>query len=138
MSRKKLCFLLQLIKKKKKTVWTIIFFFTFRLFTDCFSGEACKSASAMNERDYRRKTLTKSMQQRFLCPEVTNVTSRCLKTPNIGHIPDCTQWTDMRLPPLKVTNCPPSPPSPQPVKILQVPVLQAPLPLPLAKKKRWF
>lgn len=105
-------------------------------FQDCFSGEACKSASAMNERDYRRKTLTKSMQQRFLCPEVTNVTSRCLKTPNIGHIPDCTQWTDMRLPPLKVTNCPPSPPSPQPVKILQVPVLQAPLPLPLAKKKR--
>lgn len=36
-------------------------------------------------------------QQRFFCPELTATTSRCTTTPHIGHVPDCTQWTCLKL-----------------------------------------
>lgn len=32
----------------------------------------------------------------FFCPRDTKTVNRCLETSNIGHIPDCTQWIDLR------------------------------------------
>ncbi|CAE1239702.1 PRSS12 [Acanthosepion pharaonis] len=51
----------------------------------------CKSHSASKDQQKR------PLHKRFSCPRDINTIARCLKSSNIGHIPDCTQWIDLRL-----------------------------------------
>lgn len=100
------------------------------IFLDCFSTEY--NELSIDRPEQHQNTHMKSAQQKFFCPEVTRVTSRCVKTPNLGHIPDCTQWTDLS--PSNTHSCTPSTQS-QSNKLLLVTKSQNPPQLPLSKQK---
>lgn len=53
-------------------------------------SECCKSRLSIEDRHRR------PISKRFSCPQDVNTINRSLKTSNIGHIPDCTQWIDLR------------------------------------------